>query len=193
MTSIRKMALIPADMANRTIPPPQAEQLNQIDMQMKKVLESEFPADVKFKLYNHVLRQHDVAEEETKKPVKIEIKDEGEAKRKHFPNKAALLRGIPKTKQEAAQVLYDHLTKRLDFDENDALIVNDSPVANTNVRDLFHYAIRDLSLPPTGWNIFYDLLRSTNVPQAAIANTRVRMLPRRPQTGRGFKFDALYK
>lgn len=72
--SIRKMALVPMDYHLNQ--PPVKAQLNELDSEMKNILDSTLPSDAKFKLYNHILHQHGAVSEEMKKPMKVEIKTE---------------------------------------------------------------------------------------------------------------------
>jgi len=198
MTSaIRKMTLIPAELAQQQaeqqqITQPAVVRLNQLDEEMKQVLDSRFPSDVKFKLYNHILRQHDQVSDRMKKPVEVEIKkEEIPREKKEFPV-AQMMREIPQKKQQAATLLIDHMYQNgFDFNDKKELVVNGQAIRDSNIIDLFNYANRDMSrAPPVGWNEYHTLLRRTNAPAAAITNRR---LVAAPQIGRGIKWESIYK
>ncbi len=194
-TAIRKMALVPAELAHaQQVAEPTRVQLNLLDEEMKKVLDSTFPADVKFKLYNHILHQHGEMSDELKKPVKVEIKEEvvTATKEKTQLPIERLMRGMPEKKKRSANLLLDHLTEgSITFnDRNELVSASGEAVDGSNLIDLFHYANRDLSrTPPPGWEQFRHMLYTTNAPTAAISN---RNLYKTPQRGRGVKWESLY-
>ncbi len=170
--SIRKMALIPMDQHLKQAPV--LHQLNQLDAEMKHIVDSAMPADMKFKLYNHVLHQHSAIGEELKKPLKIELKAE-QPPIKTF-NRAMAMMGLPKSSHSSAQLLADHIERNpedIRFNEKEELIVDGSAVKGSNARDLFSFASRNTGLnPPLGWMEFRAALDQTHIPAAAIMNKK---------------------
>ena len=171
--SIRKMALVPMDYHLNQ--PPVKAQLNELDSEMKNILDSTLPSDAKFKLYNHILHQHGAVSEEMKKPMKVEIKTEQPAVGK-FSRDAALV-GLPKTSMNSARLLAEHVEKNSDdiqFSDKGELITLGTPIKGSNSRDLFSYASRHVQYPPPrGWPEFKALLDQTQAPAKAIGNRNI--------------------
>lgn len=194
MSNIRKIALVPAELAQQQaqqmqVTQPAVLRLSQFDEQMKQVLDSSFPSDVKFKLYNHVLRQQAEVADNMKKPVEVKIKEEVVPRpRKELPV-GRLMRNMPARKEEAAMMLADHLSESdINFNDINQLVVDGHPVEGSNMFELFEYANRDLSrAQPKGWPVFRHLLNQTNVPLAAITNRNLSI-----QRGQGIKWESIY-
>ena len=183
--SIRKMALVPMDY--HMSQPPMKAQLNRLDSEMKHIMESTLPSDIKFKLYNHILHQHGAVGEELKKPMKVEIKSETPAPTKspmttessttnNFKREVAM-KDLPKTTRNAANLLAEHVERNSDkfqFNDNGELIALGVPIEGSDMRDLFHYASRHLqTAPPPGWREFKSLLDDTRAPAKAIGNRNI--------------------
>ncbi len=205
------MALVPADLVNQA-PKPADVQVSTLDQEMRRILDDpSLPAEIKFKMYNQALHQHNEIKAESRKPVEIPIKEVKGAKKPRLPLER-MMKGIPDKKSEQAAILADFLQQHTLLNDRNELIVNNSPLPGSNITDLFHYATRDLIRPPPpGWEEFYAMLKRENVPREAIGNRKLNYLgivpespatprqpppadtPRRPQRGRGFKWESLYK
>ncbi len=72
MDAFKKMALVPADFAVSSSAPVE-KQLSNLDTEMSQILSANIPTDMKFKLYMHVLQQHDMLMAEKKMPAKIQL------------------------------------------------------------------------------------------------------------------------
>ncbi len=215
------MALVPADFVNSPKVTPSGIQLNQLDREMKRILDdTSIDPDIKFKLYNQVLREHDEIRASTQKPIEVPILEPKTEEKSQLPPDSLLLSGIPPKKHPNASVLLEFLksTKGIKWNTANELLVDGKPIEGSNALSLFHYTTRDLkSQQPVGWREFKALLERYNAPREAIGNVAMTVpirggpvpsgsrLPTpttpantrsRSQIGRGrlpFKWHSLYK
>ncbi|MCP4458739.1 MAG: hypothetical protein GY816_12060 [Cytophagales bacterium] len=181
MEEFKKMALVPADFASAERHQPVKNQLNKLDEQMTRIVNSNAAADVKFKLYNHILRQHNEMGDQMKKPQKIVIKNEGREPRiKHELPRQRMTSEVPSSKRAHAKKLVEHLeSSDIEFNTENELIFNGKTIDGSNMIDLFDHATRDrVRTAPIGWDYFKIKLRETNVPRDAIGNRNVKIYER---------------
>ncbi len=212
------MALVPADFINSPCVKASDVQLTQLDQEMKKILDNRsIDPEIKFKLYNQVLREHHEIKAHSQKPMEIPILKMGEEKEKktnaNLPSEDTFLTGIPMKKKANTKILHKFLrnSNEIKWNELGELVVNDEPIDGSNATSLFHYAIRDLTKwnPLTGWTEFLNLLHANNVPREGLSNINLSPsspslpgtsrystpspVPTTKQCGCGFKWLSLYK
>jgi len=133
-----------------------------LEKEMKRVLRlTSLPADVRAKLYQDKLSRL----LNTKEKLKQEIRP---TPQNMYSDLSSLLRGIPPTKQEAALEFLEFLNKykdKISFNTEKQLIVDGRPIEGSNIVDIFHYAVRDLSREPKGWSNFYSLIQKHGSPR----------------------------
>lgn len=155
MNSYTKMTLTPIRQAIEQ----QAviDHVSQLDKEMTSILHSNSPDDVKIKLYMSVLRAHDKAVDAPVEGVHVlPPPNPPTSPPKSDPVAVDLLKNIPKRKKAAANALVVRMQdKHVTSGEHGELVISGRSVADTNVRVLFEYCIRDVKrVEPTGWTQF---------------------------------------
>ncbi len=136
-----------------------------LDMDMKNVLESTLPSDVKLQRYSDLQRRYRI-HSQVPEPVKV--------KPIYYEPNEELLAGIPKQKKKAAVQLLTDISEIADikFDKDKKLIINDRAVPNSNAKDLINYLSRDTKIPDDlpGANQLLKTLAEHNVADSSIGN-----------------------
>ena len=184
---VRKMALIPADMAsqmNQHLPvAPDLRHLSSLDQEMMSILSDKaIPTDLKFKQYFNTLRRYDTAQEnafrESRTPALPQTPAAAAVK---LPDSLPvdekdILDNVPKPYHRSTRLLLNYIRKNKDISWNDAseLVVKGKRVPHSNIFDL----VTDLSrerqghTPPAGWKPFLSALIDQNIPKDAIGNKK---------------------
>ena len=179
MQHVRKMALVPEAIAQQLISA-QREQtelvtdspigtLSLLDRKLKEILEdTSLPPDLKAKEYAQVLhrfsnmrdkavgRQLAVVHEE---PVNVKPTD-------------AWLTGLANKFRNKAEMVASHVMDNPDLSWNDKaeMLYKGRRIANSNLVDLIHTAVKPGNRLPNGWLEFVHAIRDHNIPRAALAN-----------------------
>jgi hypothetical protein len=98
-----------------------------------------------------------------------------------------LLDSVPMHMKKKAQLLVNRIkaNPQLAWTDTGELVYKDQVIANTNVSDLVNDALRRRKhFEPSGWQIFAQAMKETNVPQDLIGHReRWQWMQRRPQQG----------
>ena len=185
---MKKMALVPHNLVERLLEGQREQQtlvsdtpvqyLTTLDQELKAILESKLPPELKAKQYTQVLQQyHAIRNNELHPKVeKIEEKS-GES----------FLDGLHKTYLNKGRLLLSHLLNRPEFtwDAKNELSYQGTPILGSNVIDLIHAFVKPNAPHPVGWQDFARALRDTNAPRSAISNRNLyqaQVTPRQRQT-----------
>lgn len=175
MNNFRKMVLVPQDILNnislqRQLNPASAN-LNKLDQNMENALKTnDEPDEVKLKNFNQMMRMFNVIrEQETKKPMKIEIAEEGGIRPLSSDN---IIKSIPAPLKQKAKTLLEHVERipNIKWDNLGRLVIDRTPIDNSDMRTLIDYYVRaptgrrNLRIP-TGWNEFNRNMEGTNPPE----------------------------
>ncbi len=182
---VRKMALIPADVAaqfslqQHTQEAPTLSQLSNLDQQMKTILEDRSLAtDLKFKQYYNTLHRYGALKEnaeQTPIPVKIHENTTKTRQTAQLPtDESDLLTAVPLAQRRGARLLLKYIRENPEMEWNEAkeLVYRGERIARSNIYDLISDASRTRknAIPPIGWRQFANALMEQNVPENAIGN-----------------------
>ena len=167
------------------VPDPLAESVLSLDDEIKRILaSSEISERAKVLKYDQALQKYLTRVDQTNsrqwsqnvKPSPSmalqESSTEGAEKTVKFENR--LIDSLPKTLQNKGRVLLAHLKEGTDLNWNNRgeLVIKGQEIPGSNVSDLIHETLRarKLGTEPTGWKIYADILRQSNVPSDLIGN-----------------------
>lgn len=199
MDHAKKMALVPHELITRLRKEDDDALLghiNSLDDDMKQIISSNKPTDVKLKLYQQALQRYLVLKEQQKQPIQIEIKPptveapDAPVPVQHMPLPASVHNAvsdyIPARYQRQAKLLLQHIESHpgeIGWNEHQELLINGQRVVNSNIVDLvydFVLPTRTETQPAYGAIEFADILRQTNAPTGAILNKHRLYLIRPP-------------
>ncbi len=183
---VRKMALIPADMAaqlslqQHTQDAPALSQLSNLDQWMRMILEDKsLFTDLKFKQYYNTLHHYGALKENAEQtPIPVRIQDSTIKKSQHAvqlpTNETDLLATVPLAQKRGARLLLKYVRENPEMEWNEAkeLVYKGDRIPRSNIFDLISDASRSRknAVPPIGWQEFANALIAQNVPQNAIGN-----------------------
>jgi hypothetical protein len=168
----KKMILVPEQ--NYTRHGASNDYLSDLDQQMKKILESQQPQDIKLKLYNDVLQKRiQAAMFNTPEPL-VAPPEKQEEEEEDFP-KEILVKSIPKTQRDNAKNFLDFLDRHrniISYNNKGEITFNGKTIEHSNVTDLIDFALRRSATRPIGLSEFRSALNQMNVPKTLIKNKR---------------------
>lgn len=189
----RKMALIPAEMANNsnstafhTPSGPTLNQMSRLDQQMKAVLEdSSVSPEMKLQQYYSTLRRYDTLQENaTHIPVPVQIQEKPPPMQTSpvtgvvsLPvEESEILDQVPKTQKQNARLLLNYVKEnpQLSWNKNKEMVHNGVVVKGSNIFDLVSDFTRNRkNQPPAqGWRQFTNALITQNIPRGAVGNNQ---------------------
>ena len=186
---VRKMALIPADMASyyaqqQHLPSaPILKEMSSLDNQMKDILNNPgMPPELKYKQYFNALQRYDAIHENAynqhsaPQPPPPDIP--WRKPEKQLPvGEEELLQQIPKPQQRGAKLLVNYIKNNPDLSWNEAkeLVYKGNRIPHSNIYDLISNASRNRkhAASPRGWRQFTNALIDQNVPEGAIGNVKL--------------------
>ena len=174
---MKKMALVPHSMVDKLMHAQREEQqlvsntpltqLSLLDQQLKEVLESNEPSDIKAKKYAQVLQTYtNIRDNEIRiprvEPPQIEASPEW-------------LTGLAANYINKGRILSEHvkLNPYIKWNDKNEILYKGNLVQGSNVIDLIHAFVKKTTAKPTGWREFGRALLDSNVPRTAIANEHV--------------------
>ncbi len=181
---VRKMALVPADMAaqfslQQHLPGvPTLNQLSLLDQQMKNILEDKnMPADMKYKQYFNTLHRYDALQENSEqKPIPVAVREEKPQQKSHVlpVSENELLENVPITQRRGTRLLMKYIKDNPDITWNNAneMVYKGERIPQSNIYDL----VADISRnrrnqrPAVGWYQLAEALTEQNIPETAIGN-----------------------
>ena len=171
---MKKMALVPHSMVAQMMEAQRDQQqlvtdspliqLSSLDQQLKEVLESAEPSDIKAKKYGQILQTYSsIRNKEVYRPVPSALS---------VPATHNWLNGLAASYINKGRILKDHVEKNPDLQWNDKneIFYKGNRIAGSNVVDLIHTFVKKSNNQPTGWQEFGKALLDNNVPRTAIAN-----------------------
>ncbi len=182
---LRKMALIPADLAaqlslqQHTQDAPALSQLSNLDQQMRTILDDKsLSTDLKFKQYYNTLHHYGALKENAEQtPIPVRIQDNAIKSQQAIQlptNETDLLATVPLAQKRGARLLLKYVRENPEIEWNAAkeLIYKGDRIPRSNIFDLISDASRSRknAVPPIGWQEFADALTAQNVPGDAIGN-----------------------
>lgn len=198
MEHVKKMVLVPAESADRlhqkSVNPTPSDVMHSLDREMSAILKNkEHDAREKWHQYQQTLQRYMHFANESRKPISYQITEEvipatippvdgdGEGERRvdHDHVRDMLLSSMPTSMKNSARTLYDHLAKRgeksINWNDKGVVILNGSPLPNSNIVDLVDCMVRPRkTFNPPGVEQFASALADLNLPTSFIANTRYR-------------------
>ena len=177
MQHVKKMALVPQMMVDRMMEAQREQQqltsntpivqLSLLDKELKSILESAMPSDIKAKEYGKVLQHYStLRSKEIFTPLSVV----------DVPVKPDLLTGLAPTYINKGKMLVQSIANNPDLQWNDKneIIYKGRHIAGSNLVDLIHtYAKPKSSQKPVGWRLFGRALIDNNTPRIALANTEL--------------------
>ena len=167
----RKMALVPAELANLQHHSPSGAilgQLSLLDQQMKSVLDdTSTTPELKLQKYYSTLRRYETLQDNSSHmsvPVRV---DEGSVIKRDAPTslpalESAILEQVPKPQRQSAKLLLEHVKENPDisWNQNRELVHKGSVVTGSNIFDLISDFSRNRrnQAPAQGWKEFTDAL-----------------------------------
>ena len=94
---------------------------------------------------------------------------------KHKKINDRILESVPVAMRKRAKLLLDMLQDHpnLTWDEHGTMLINEKPIAGTNIIDLVNDTIRQRKqFEPKGWQTFSKALKDVNVPQDIVGNRK---------------------
>ena len=186
---MKKMAILPHSMVERLMDAQREQQqlisdsplneLTSLDREMKRILESKEPSDIKAKQYAQILHTYTGvrsnihrAEQEWSAPA--------EQQERSTPD---ILTGLAKTYVNKGKLLMEAVGKNSDISWNNKneLLYKGSLIRGSNIIDLIHAYAKPTKEEPLGWREFGRALHHHNVPQVAIANKRLLVRAQAPE------------
>ena len=194
MSTSKDFCLIPADLIHKLTgflenkSSYTMSKIAEMDMEMKKILDSETPLDDKIYLYNQVLRKY------------IDAKQKENARQEPTPPKQAkpnppdtdigaytarkqLYKDVmdqfktPATKTKADRIMAilskEHNKKSLDFDTEGRMIVNGDMIPKSHITDVVDFLISpNKTTIPDGMREIYPVMQTMNFPETVISKTK---------------------
>ena len=178
---------------------PEKKDLHRSDKEMEKVLEKDIPIDEKVRLFtkelNNLREKYDqlsslssssmlqklkTKKQTSKKDVSSPTEEEGEEERLSVMEKN-LIRTLPKSSQNEAEMILEHLKERPDiirWNDNGEVIFKGDKIPDSNLIDLISSVTtqRKLNLPLMTQTVFMKALSEVNVPESWIKNKKSRSL-----------------
>jgi hypothetical protein len=182
MQHVKKMAIVPQTLIERLMEAQREQQqlvsntpvtqLSSLDQELRRVLESNVPADVKAKQYGQVLQQYSTIRAKEVNPSIPPSQPEP------LPPKAQqnLLAGLAKTYINKGRMLMESISENPDlkWNERNEVIYRGERIPSSNIIDLIHaYTKRQSAATPTGWKEFGRALIDNNTPRSAIGNSNL--------------------
>jgi hypothetical protein len=176
--ALRKMAIVPQHYVDKILSAQREEQqltsdtpvvqLSQLDSDLKQILDSNQPSDLKAKQYAQVLHTFSNIRSQQTRPMTTQSAP--------LPPKTDILSGLAKPYINRGKLLLNHLEKipDLQWNEKDEVEYQGQRVPGTNIVDLIHAFVKPTAkAEPTWWREFATALKDSNVPQTAIGNQRL--------------------
>jgi len=183
---VRKMALVPAEMASQFtlqqhLPGTQTlTQLSRLDERMKAILEDRsLPEDVKYKHYYNVLHQYEALQDQMERaPIPVTVAAEKPRREEGIVtlpvSESDLLEAVPQTQRRGTRLLLKYIKDNPDLKWNEAneLVYKGDRIPHSNIFDLVSDISRDRKNqnPAIGWRELAEALQGQNVPESAIGN-----------------------
>jgi len=180
-----KMVLVPHDTVSKikdTDKTGLEKTLDEYKTELKRILNDEsLSSEDQVKIYSQLFSKFIKFDRDNQQPPVIFTKTAEPESSKAQPDpelesiaKPNIIKGLPKGRQNQANLLVDYLKGLPNFkvNQNGEIMINEKTVPNTNFIDLVHDFIRDRpkAIPPRGADSFASFLRSTNVPKEYIGN-----------------------
>jgi hypothetical protein len=194
--SVRKMAVVPQTFIDTFMQAQREEQqlvsnnpviqLSSLDRDMKSVLESNIPSDVKAKKYAQVLHTFSNIRDKQAAPLSAPPPLQNQ--------KLDFTTGLARQYINKGKLLVDHLMNQHDVQWNDKneVIYKGDLIPGSNIIDLVHtFTKQRTALKPRGWKEFAQTLVDSNVPQSAIGNRR--LLEEASGVGELEEFDSVHQ
>ena len=190
MAPVRKMALVPAELAHTSggnIHAPSGPVLNQLsllDQQMKSILDDGSVApEMKLHQYYNTLRRYETLQGNAARvPVPVTIEEKQIAVPPSAPEAAEplpvaeneLIETVPKTQRQNAKLLLKYIKENpeISWNAQKELLYRGNRVPGSNIFDLVNDTTRNRKnqVPAAGWQEFTEALMSQNIPQGAVGN-----------------------
>ena len=200
MEHAKKMILMPPEVVERMKNNFQqrdfANPRSALDMEMETLLHRQGISDEdKWNQYYQVLNKYLYLVKQQREPISIPIisqKEDNDAnnierQEDHSPSvHQELSLSIPLPYRTKARLLHDRLIKNSNiFWTNDGTVfIHNKKIPRSNIIDLISDAVRPRKATnPPGWQVFSNLLATTNVPQEYIGNPRRQEFILRQQSG----------
>lgn len=164
MEHAKKLMLVEPNLHQR--PTMKEKLLSGLDKEMEGILNSDLPDDVKVKHYGAALRKFITYDA----PVSTV-----NSKKEMIITESDVLDSVPPAARHKAKRIMDYIKRSSSAQVSDKgeLIVNQHPVAESNIVDLIEAALtrkKALKSQPAGWQEFAQSLKEANVPSSLIAN-----------------------
>lgn len=163
--------------------------LNQIDKEMKTILDSKLAEHEKWARYQEVLQRYLYFQKQTREAIKIPITEESspEVKAEAISSDHSIdnydinniVTLIPKTYRTKARSLLQKIktNKIINWNENGVVSIENKEIPLSNITDLISDVVRSKKYSsPIGWREFGNVLRDSNIPNELIGNPRRRKL-----------------
>ena len=171
---MKKMALVPHSMVAKMMEAQRDQQqlvtdspliqLSSLDQQLKEVLDSTEPSDIKAKKYGQILQTYSsIRNKAVYRPIPPDVSE---------PATHNWLNGLAASYINKGRILKEHVEKNPDLQWNDKneIFYKGNRIPGSNVVDLIHTFVKKSKNQPTGWQEFGKALLDNNVPRTAIAN-----------------------
>ena len=169
------MAVVPQNMIERLMEAQREQQqlvsdspmiqLSNLDEQMKRIIDSAEPSDVKAKHYEQIIQTYFNIRSKDDQPIATVQ-----------PVNPAWLTGLGKSYASKGKMLEEFVKSGsgLQWNEKNEIIYKGNRIAGSNIIDLIHtFSKPKVAKKPVGWKEFGSALIDNNVPRAAIGNEKL--------------------
>lgn len=164
------------------------DKLSALDSAMKAILnDSKIDERSKWLLYNNALQSKLSLWKELNLPIQIpisekqiepeQINDKKPLLEKPLAMRGEVLRSMPRTALNRAELLYDQLAKsnQINWNEKGEVSIDNRLIPNSSIKDLIGDSVRkSQTTNPTGWSELAALMATLEVPHQIIVNQRRR-------------------